>query len=785
MNLSKSKAYIALALMATTAFTVSCKKDDSPAPTPIGIRATLANPIDGTRAANDVMYGPDGGSIYLHYARVGSTTAAVFTCSKEKWSTAAPLFWNDLVAVSSKYPFFALAPAVPAEAPIAAADQSTIAAYTTADQLVAYTEMATQDVEIPLAFKHILAQFKVTISAAVEATDPAYIDPASATLTIGGVRTAYTISYDGTTSEKPAVATVAGDASNITPHAKAGSFYAVAPAQSFAAGALTLAFVVDGKTYTWSNEEAITSVAGMNVAIHISIQKSGISLLAGGITLTDWDNSLTLDNETVVVDGLVGGTPEAGNITLADGDVLELASNGKVGKYTYAAAAWGVTTPLYWDDMLAGASTFKALYTPAAAPVVGNELDYLIGAATDVAFGAPINLKMTHAMAQVSLVLKAGTGYANDAELLAAVESITIGMQTLRSYSLANGVVLDEAIGTIAAVVATPYIVAPQVLNSDKGIKISLNTGRTHTLDLAGLSVDGTAINALEAGKNYTINATISDKAVDAISVSLAAWNAVVTDEKELVIDGLTGGDAAAGNITPAEGDVLKLVAVGSDVEGVYDFGTTAWTSKAPIYWGRIPVAADYGFKALYTPAVAAILGNEKDYYVGGTATNVAFGAPIDLNMAHAMAQVKVVLKAGKGYIAGTVSTPAEDAALVKLLSSRAINLKKLATIDAYNTISLLDAVASITGTTPFANATSYIVAPQTLEDDNTIVLTLATGHQYSIKLNTVNVTGGGKLTALAAGHIYTITVIVTDTEADLSVSLADWNAVEGDGEAS
>ena len=301
MNLSKAntKAYIAAVLMATAFTTASCGSDDPIVPPVVEPKAAvnILATVGSIATKADAAYAPKDGKLFLHYTSVGNKQTATFVCANSQWATAAPLYWDDLAPVGTAYPFFALAPAMPAATPAAAADQSTPEAYATADQLVAYTSATDEVAALPLSFKHILAQVKVTITAAVEATDPAYLDPASATLSIGGIRTAYTLSYEGATAAIPAVATATGDATSIIPSANAGSFYALAPAQTFAAGALTLTFVIADKPYAWSNTEAITSVAGMNTAINLSVQKTGITP-ANNITLTDWgvDSNPVNDN---------------------------------------------------------------------------------------------------------------------------------------------------------------------------------------------------------------------------------------------------------------------------------------------------------------------------------------------------------------------------------------------------------------------------------------------------------------------------------------------------------
>ena len=756
------KSYVAAALCATALFSTSCAKDEAYEVDPadaVSIVASISGTPAVSRAAADIPYTPTDGKLSLYYSAVGSEATTAFTYADDKWSSATPLFWNDLLPVGSAYPFFAVAPALPIEAPTAATDQSTLEAYANSDQLVAFTVATERRIALPLTFKHLLSQFKVTLKAGVASTDPAYIDPATATFSIGGVRTAYTISYDGATSAIPAVATVGGDAASIIPSAKAGSFYAVAPAQTFAAGMLKLTFTIHGKAYTWSNKEAITSVAGMNIAINLSVQKTGITLLADGITLTDWDNSLTLDNQTVVVDGLTDGTAEAGNITPADGDLLELAANGKSAVYNFATPAWVSESPLHWDDMPAGASTFDALYTPVAAAVADNEKDYYTGAATAVAFGAPINLKMIHAMSQVAITLKG-----DDSGLLETITSKSLNIKGLKAITLAEGIALNDKTKAIAFAPTNAYLVAPQAL-AGTSIKMVSSNGHSYTLKLSDLTVGEKPLTAFEAGKSYAITATVTNMEVT-LSVTLKDWEHVATDGKAVSIDGLTDGTLEDSNITPANGDALKLWSGAQAATFTYD--AAAWKSAAPIYWSNMPAGAST-FSAFYAP-IAAAAGSEKDYLIGGAA-DVSFGSPVNLKMNHAMSQVKVVLVAGTGYA---------NASFLAQLTGRAINLQKLASITDNGAVTLKDATESITGATAFTNEAAYIVAPQLLDNaSKTIKLTTAAqGHFYTLKLSDLKVEGAA-LTAFEAGKSYTITLTVDDKAVSISTNVAPWSPID------
>ena len=258
----------------------------------VNVFATVSNTsASDTRASADLIYSPTGGTLHLFHNNVGNAQSATFVCTAQSWTTAFPLYWDDLpIPAKGNYTFYAVSPSVPVASPATSADQRVAKAYTTSDQLVARTTTSNYMASLPLAFKHILSQLKVTLTAAVEAGSPDYLNPASATLSIGGVRTAYTISYAGATASIPAVATVAkaAVATSVKPHAKSGSFFTIAPAQTFAAGTLTLSFIIDGKPYNWRNETVISTVAAKNTEINLKVKKSGITLTSAGVGITDW-----------------------------------------------------------------------------------------------------------------------------------------------------------------------------------------------------------------------------------------------------------------------------------------------------------------------------------------------------------------------------------------------------------------------------------------------------------------------------------------------------------------
>ena len=758
-----TRTAVAATLLAVASATTSCKDEEIEVSTAVQITAT----VTGTA---DMLYTPPGGTLQLYYGSVGSEQSTTAHFTDTQWFIGAPLYWEQLTPKAG-YAFFAVAPAVPADLiATVSSDQSELEAYTASDQLIAYTQTDKTVPSLPLAFKHVLAQLKVIVSAEVAPTDPSYIDPASAELAIDGVRLPYALDYTDATTETPAIATVTDAAvvAKLIPlKSGGGTFYAMHPAQTFAAKALNLTFTIADKTYTWSNPEPITTVAGKSLKVILKVNKGGITIPPLGVIITDWDNSLAITDE-VRIDGLSDETAQTGNFTPMAGDELLLAGGDQTGAYTYENSSWSSDAPIYWGNMPAGATTFDALYTPITS-VVHNEKDYLTGTAKEVAFGAPINLNMMHAMAKITVDLKAGTGFAGTVE--EELASAVINLKALKAITLA-GIELNENIASITGdtkfVEQTPYIVAPQETVEGATIVLTKKNGHKYTVELSSLKTEnGTPLTALEPGNNYAITLILKDEAIS-VGMEIIDWNSVTINDQEVVIDDIVD-ETGVSTYTAVTGDELKLWYTGApdDKKVIYTYNaaaTPAWEAEHPLFWDAIPEAVSYTFNALYTP-LAQPAGNEKDYLIGKTEA-LQIGNAVNLTMEHAMAKIAVKLMPG---------IPASD------LPGGAINLKGLAAIADNGTISLEENVKSITGETAFAYETEYIVAPQQLTSANTIVLTSTTGHTYTLDLSKVTA-----LTAeLKANTIYTIQVTVKDAEVSVAVKMKAWDKITGDGEAS
>lgn len=398
----------------------------------------------------------------------------------------------------------------------------------------------------------------------------------------------------------------------------------------------------------------------------------------------------------------------------------------------------------------------------------------------------------------------------------------------------------DAADNSLSIAATFDAIVAPQtILYGDAPLAtISLmhkpdgdtgaNVTQTYSVKRSVLADnDGTI--KLKQGYLHVINVTITKTGIK-LSMQLKPWeeSSVSTTVQ---VDGLTDGtlDGNSG-IAPATNDALYVWYVEaqegpSSTTGRYttytagsgaDAGWNLKSGSSPIYWDAIEkktgTSGPYPFVAQYIPTAQPTTGNEKDICTGIASPN--YGAPLNFRMTHAMAQLTVKLVPGTGYAANP-SNPSNDekAALADALTTRSIYLRKVNPIgnaaanakegtqiqtDGTATVALKDAVESITGADPFsadaitsASGISYLVAPQTLDDDCTIYLKRDdNGNSYTVKLNTLPAptasgtpSDGSKFTKLEPGKHYTLTLTVSETEVAFSLTLSDWTNLTGSGE--
>ena len=168
-----------------------------------------------TRADGTSAYTSANATLTLCYGSVDSGQKSTFTCAGGSWSTAQPLYWQDLKPAGGTYAFFAVAPEMPGDVHKGEVrkDQSTssinrgaagstraagtLTAFEASDLLMAY-QTTTKSGTLDLNLKHLLSQLQVKLVSVSGSDGLTAAELASATLTIDGLKTQYSLAYNGT-----------------------------------------------------------------------------------------------------------------------------------------------------------------------------------------------------------------------------------------------------------------------------------------------------------------------------------------------------------------------------------------------------------------------------------------------------------------------------------------------------------------------------------------------------------------------------------------------------------
>ena len=323
---AKQLTNVALSLSCCLAALTACVGEETevfpPEKQPVGISATITGEVT-TKAEPDYKPASDT-KIYMYYKNGGNTSVpgekGIYTYSGGKWNAADEvshagdcIFWDDLVAVSGKYPFFAVSPKDPAGVTTGSVetDQSSEPNFTNADLLMAYSEVARQ-AKVPLIFKHMLAKLTVKVNTGAVSTTIS-----KTSVSMENAIKDYTVTYTGTgtlSGDSPAKITT-GSTRNatFTPHTEStesnGKVYVysvILPAQdiSSAAAKVKTTITISGSSgtenlvYTYAPTSATTLANGTNTTLTLTV--NGTVLELSDIKVTDWgkvtaSGSITLD----------------------------------------------------------------------------------------------------------------------------------------------------------------------------------------------------------------------------------------------------------------------------------------------------------------------------------------------------------------------------------------------------------------------------------------------------------------------------------------------------------
>lgn len=434
--------------------------------------------------------------------------------------------------------------------------------------------------KLNFGFTHLMAQLAVNVKKAADF--PADIDLSNATVTTPEMKPDYTLSYaaadpkvltvvakeagNGTETFYPGLATgVTTDASagNGTATTEGETPYLVVP-QTLGVDAQFILAVGD-KNYTATLADGITLEAGKKNVLTLTLHPTGVTI--DGITLADWTTKDTTGDGSV--DGVTNVTTaltdvdQAGTLHLvATTDGSTPATNGHgIYPVTYDASKAAINEddsryqPILWDHLAASNNiqaakyTYRALFVPSAyrhgAKADDNyhhELDYLTATSAATPWGtAPTfsgeNTKLTHALAQLTVVLANSDGTFTDTELESATVT-TISKAESKANPNEGTLIIDNlAAGSEKTVTLLPAggsktrnaIIAPQQLQN---IVITINIGgddKTYTVKPA-------AATALTAGGHLTLTATLK-RTETGFTIGQTEWEKTELKGGDITVD--------------------------------------------------------------------------------------------------------------------------------------------------------------------------------------------------------------------------------------------------------
>lgn len=354
----------------------------------------------------------------------------------QKWNSPAPFYLDNLTATDAFYARY-----TPMQADGTTPETDPVSGL--GDVLGNTSAASVNGGGISVMLEHLMAKLNLVLTASEDF--PAGLSMAGATLTLNGFlkqaelddRNVVTALGGGDGSTTSAYTLTADEAGNAT--------LLVAP-QTIAAGTqFTVQVVGAAAAYTATLKEDLTLAAGTisNVNLTVSPMETAID-----VAVKEWETGEEAEQAITIdgIDDLQGGVTSS--YKAAQGDVLSITCETKAANYSYdaTAEAWSSSVPFYWDDFeKADSYTFTALITPAAAGT--PEKDFLAGTTT-AAFGKPISFSgadgaLKHLMAQLTVVLKPGTGYT--AEALKQAKVVLV-----KGYSVLAGSFTDSGFDLFA-----------------------------------------------------------------------------------------------------------------------------------------------------------------------------------------------------------------------------------------------------------------------------------------------------------------------------------------------
>ncbi len=794
-----------LAAVTVIGLCAACNNDDTlsaGAEGAVSFKATLEHAVL-TRTAESTPY---TGALTLWNGSVKGGVSADYTYSNNTWSANPPLFWDNLSADGSGlYSFYATANHSTlndgATGGAVAADQSANDGYAKADLLAAYAESTKRNQTLNFNLKHLMTQFTIVLNSTTDVNAAFTAEQLrTATVTAKALHTDYNVTWApaaiaatvGAAADKQADITLCPDAANAS--ATGGfSFRAIVPATQTVGDVLV---TINGKPYTININHAIN--AGENTVQTLNVAKTGISL--GAVSVTNWvENNLGDAALAINITGTNSGT-DATQLTdmrlwkrgsSIESDLQNALIYKKTnGVWAFDAASNSGKTSFYLDDVAASDQFYASADNIDASgkTIVDAQTklpDGLIAGPASVSHttgGGALNLEFRHALAQLSVVVKAGSTFPAGVSLSGAKISTPSMI-----HNVSGGVYnADGSLTLVASGTAAPYsnlvttydatkqqaeltaIVVPQTLVAGSKFTVTLFNGNTYTATLANEV-------SLKAAQNNALTLTLNPTAAKVAAVTVADWGTGADAAADAVLDGVTVSAETLNGISEAGGLVVYVkngeTSYGSGYYPIsYTNGVasvnTASTGYYPILWDNLPQYAagatlnSYSYKAFFAPSNSLTGNQDRDFLLTEEATaTTPWGITPAFTLKHAMGKLVVKLQSDGTYTADQLKAATLTFTSAKYVSGYAAT--ELNYTNEARTVTMSNASA----TTDALGTYTAIVCPQSI-----------TGIKLVIAGKTFNLTTN---IALATGSIHTLTASVNKSAVKIgTVNVNDW--VEG-----
>lgn len=454
------------------------------------------------------------------------------------------------------------------------------------------------------------------------------------------------------------------------------------------------------------------------------------------------------------------------------------------------------------------------------------------------------NLQFYHVLSKITVNIKAGDGFTKD-ELANSTQVVLTSNQTNENneewaYTKGTFDVTDVTKGKPSklsltarnavkmAQTATPadgYAVTKEALvmpgstfNSDAATIMRINAdGNIYYITAEKIR---TAINATdhangtayptEAGKNYIFKVIVNKTGVT-VTATVKDWDTVDSEEETPAIS-FTADVTSSTNTTTgsslSSGDTFTLWKTGdlsalvTGEKTTVTYNESAFTCNPILYWNN--ASDDSYFRGLATKTSTGISATESTTANQGTdllwGTTAAHTGKEANGTEHVYAEsaiinprtgaVPLIFKHAMSNVVVELST-STDAASAVVLKDAKVTLTNLNT---EGTINIADGV--ISSKTPVEQAfsgkvddtdhmASELMMPQTIGNTSKLIVTLADGTTYSLQLNTCTNDADSKaITTWAGGSKYTYKIYLEKEAMKFSVTITDWDPVEGSGKA-